>query len=69
MSSGCRTFHRRILGPIEVAAGICTDKHDPKYGLHSFRHAAASLFIAEGWDAERLCNIKRLFCNVTNISC
>jgi len=47
-------IHRRVLGPIEVAAGICTDRNNPKYGLHSFRHAAASLFIQEGWDAKRV---------------
>jgi integrase len=26
----------------------------PKYGLHALRHAAASLFIEEGWSAKKL---------------
>jgi integrase len=37
-------LHRRHLAPIQVAAGIGTSKTRPKYGLHSFRHFAASLF-------------------------
>jgi integrase len=38
------TIHRRGLGPIQVAAGLSTDKVRPKYGMHAFRHFAASLF-------------------------
>jgi integrase len=38
------TIHRRGLGPIQVAAGISTARVRPKYGMHSFRHFAASLF-------------------------
>jgi integrase len=36
-------IHRRGLGPLQVAAGITTDPTRPKYGLHSLRHAAASV--------------------------
>jgi integrase len=48
------SIHRRGLGPIEVAAGVSTDKLHPKYGLHSFRHAAASLFIELGFSPKRV---------------
>jgi integrase len=48
------SIHRRGLGPLQVAAGITTDKLHPKYGLHSFRHAAASLFIEQGFSPKRV---------------
>jgi integrase len=38
------TLHHRGLGPIQVKAGISTSRVTPKYGMHSFRHFAASLF-------------------------
>jgi integrase len=41
------------LGPIEQAAGLSPDRK-PKYGLHAFRHAAASLFIEQGFPAKRV---------------
>ena len=47
-------IHRRQLGPLQVAAGIATDKLHPKYGLHSLRHAAASLFIEQGFTPKRV---------------
>jgi integrase len=48
------SIHRRGLGPLQVAAGITMDKLHPKYGLHSFRHAAASLFIEQGFTPKRV---------------
>jgi integrase len=36
------------------AAAIRVAKRRPKYGLHALRHAAASLFIAEGWSPKRV---------------
>jgi integrase len=42
------------FGPLQFKVGITTDRHRPKYGLHSLRHAAASLFIEEGWSAKRV---------------
>ena len=48
------TIRRAGLGPLQFKAGITTDRHRPKYGLHSLRHAAASLFIEEGWSAKRV---------------
>ena len=46
-------IHYRGLGPLQRAAGI-TDSDKPKYGLHSLRHAAASLFIEEGFSPKRV---------------
>jgi integrase len=47
-------WHRRGLGVIQVAAGITTDPAHPKYGLHAFRHCAASLWIEQGFTAKRV---------------
>jgi integrase len=47
-------LHRRGLGPVQVAAGISTEADHPKYGLHSLRHAAASLFIEQGFSPKRV---------------
>lgn len=44
----------RVLGPLQAAAGI-SPTYKPKYGWHSLRHAAASLFIEHlGWSPKRL---------------
>jgi integrase len=42
------------LEPLQLKAGIIGKRHRPKYGLHGLRHAAASLFIEEGWSAKRV---------------
>jgi integrase len=47
-------IHRRGLGPLQCAAGITTDPRHPKYGLHSSRHTAASLFIEQGFSPKRV---------------
>jgi len=47
-------LHRRGLGTVQVAAGITSDREHPKYGLHAFRHAAASLFIEQGFSPKRV---------------
>jgi integrase len=47
-------MHRRGLGPLQQAAGITADPNHPKYGLHSLRHAAASLFIEQGFSPKRV---------------
>jgi integrase len=41
------TIHNRILAPLQKAAGIAPPKGQkgPRYGMHSLRHAAASLWI------------------------
>ena len=43
----------RGLGPIEEAAGL-SPRDRPKYGMHAFRHAAASLFIEQGFQPKRV---------------
>jgi integrase len=48
-------IHRSIgLGRVQFAAGITTDPRAPKYGLHSLRHTAASLFIEQGFSPKRV---------------
>ena len=47
-------LHRRGLGALQMAAGITKDRDHPKYGLHAFRHAAASLFIEQGLTPKRV---------------
>jgi integrase len=47
-------MHRRGLGALQVEAGICKDAMHPKYGLHALRHAAASLFIEQGFSPKRV---------------
>lgn len=48
------SIHRRGLGPLQFAAAMTADKLHPKYGLHAFRHAAASLFIEQGFSPKRV---------------
>jgi integrase len=44
----------RVLGPLQEAAGI-SRAYRPRYGWHSLRHAAASLFVENlGWSPKRL---------------
>jgi integrase len=47
-------IHRNALGRAQLAAGICDDRTAPKYGLHSLRHAAASLFIEQGFTPKKV---------------
>lgn len=41
------------LAPLQRELGMCTGSN-PKYGMHSLRHAAASLFIEQGFSAKRV---------------
>jgi integrase len=47
-------IHTRGLARAQFAAGISTDAARPKYGLHSLRHAAASLFIEQAFSPKRV---------------
>jgi integrase len=47
-------LHTRGLARAQFAAGLTTDPGRPKYGLHSLRHAAASLFIEQGLSPKRV---------------
>jgi len=57
-SAGAVEYHVNIavraFGRVQFAAGISTDAAHPKYGLHSLRHAAASLFIEQGFTPKRV---------------
>jgi len=44
----------RGLGAALVKAGLGEDPRHPKYGLHSLRHAAASLWIEQGLSPKRV---------------
>lgn len=53
------TIHTHGLVPLQLAAGIVSvvggrPPRKPKYGLHSLRHAAASLFIEQGLSPKRV---------------
>ena len=47
-------MHHRGLGPLQVAVGLTDDPEHPRYGLHAIRHAAASLFIEQGFSPKRV---------------
>lgn len=43
------------IGPLQVAAGVTSPKGDtPRFGMHAFRHAAASLWIDQGLNPKRV---------------
>ncbi|HUS95288.1 MAG TPA: tyrosine-type recombinase/integrase [Hyphomicrobiaceae bacterium] len=47
-------IRNRVFGPLQVACGITGPDGKPKYGLHALRHAAASLFIEQGWTPKKV---------------
>jgi integrase len=48
------TIHNRGLAPLQRAAGIVSTTKGPKYGMHSLRHVAASLWIDLGYNPKRV---------------
>jgi integrase len=48
------TIHTHGLVPLQRAAEISTSGRKPKYGMHALRHAAASLFIEQGFSPKRV---------------
>jgi integrase len=49
------TIHTHGLVPLQRAAGIIfSEGSKPKYGMHALRHAAASLFIEQGFSPKRV---------------
>jgi integrase len=42
------TIHYRCLGPLQRSLRLTATGKGPKYGLHSLRHFAASMFIEQG---------------------
>ena len=44
----------RVLYPLLIDAGIVKADGKPKFSFHALRHAAASLFIEQGWPAKKV---------------
>jgi integrase len=44
----------RRLASVQVAAGITTNASAPKYGMHSLRHACASLLIEQNLTPKKI---------------
>ena len=40
---------RGMFRPLMIRCGIVGSKGNPRFGFHALRHAAASLFIEQGW--------------------
>jgi integrase len=54
---GIETYNhllRRVFWPLLAAAGVVSADGAPKFGLHSLRHACASLWIAAGFSPKEL---------------
>ncbi|EAU47287.1 tyrosine-type recombinase/integrase [Salipiger bermudensis] len=47
-------IYNRVFKPMLVANGIVDAAGEPKFGLHALRHAAASLFIEQGWNPKKI---------------
>ena len=47
-------IRRQALGKTLVAAGLCASPAFPKYSMHNLRHAAASLFIEQGFSPKKV---------------
>ncbi|SFF07255.1 Phage integrase family protein [Sulfitobacter brevis] len=43
-------IYNRVFKPMLVDNGIVDDQGQSKFGIHALRHAAASLFIEQGWN-------------------
>ena len=50
-------IYQRIFKPLLVDNGIVNSESKPKLGFHALRHAAASLFIEQGWPAKKVQSI------------
>ena len=47
-------IRRQALGKTLVNAGLCASQSHPKYSMHNLRHAAASLFIEQGFSPKKV---------------
>jgi integrase len=47
-------IYNRIFKPMLVDNGIVDDTGQSKFGIHALRHAAASLFIEQGWNPKKI---------------
>lgn len=47
-------IYNRIFKPLMLECGIVGPKGKPRFSLHCLRHAAASLFIEQGWSPKKI---------------
>ncbi|NNU82213.1 site-specific integrase [Halovulum dunhuangense] len=47
-------IYQRVFKPLLVENGIVDEDGKPRFGFHALRHAAASLFIEQGWPAKKV---------------
>lgn len=47
-------IYNRVFKPMLIKEGIVDEKGEPKFGIHGLRHAAASLFIEQGWNPKKI---------------
>ena len=47
-------IYNRVFKPMLVREGIVDEAGKPKFAIHALRHAAASLFIEQGWNAKKI---------------
>nr|WP_233252632.1 site-specific integrase [Maritimibacter sp. 55A14] len=50
-------IHNRVFVPLLVNNGIVDEDGKPKFSFHALRHAAASLFIEQGWPPKKIQSI------------
>lgn len=47
-------INNRVYRPMMRELGLINDTGRPRFGFHSLRHAAASLFIEQGWNPKKI---------------
>lgn len=47
-------IYNRVFKPLMIHCGIVDSKGAPRFSLHALRHAAASLFIDQGWSPKKI---------------
>ena len=47
-------IYNRMFKPLMLSSKIMNDRGGPRFSLHSMRHAAASLFIEQGWPPKKI---------------
>jgi len=51
---GHANLYHRIFKPLMVDCGIVDREGKPRFSIHCLRHAAASLFIEQGWSPKKI---------------
>jgi integrase len=51
---GHANIYHRIFKPLMIECEITKTDGKPKFGIHALRHAAASLFIEQGWPPKKI---------------